>query len=351
MIRAVELANDTVRVIDQTVLPHEVRILTLEDPDAVARAIREMRVRGAPAIGVTAAFGLVLAALRHEGEPGPALDRHIDQTAATLTGTRPTAVNLTWAIERMRHCYAENRTLPLIAIREALRREALAIQAQDEEANRRMGHHGASLVPPRARVLTHCNTGNLATAGFGTALGVIRTAHDTGHEVHVWVDETRPYLQGARLTAWELGQLGIPHTLVTDSMAGLLMARGLVDLVIVGADRVTARGDVANKIGTYPLAVLAEYHHVPFYVAAPLSTVDLSIKTGDQVVIEERAAREVTHVGDTEVAPPGTAVFNPSFDVTPHYLVDAIVTEVGVLRPPFGPTLRAVKEGRPPRER
>jgi methylthioribose-1-phosphate isomerase len=302
----------------------------------VAKAISRMNVRGAPAIGVSAAYGIALAAI--EGPEGAAaLREHLRVAAAELRATRPTAVNLAWALERMLRVAARLPDEPL-AIRDGLLAEAHRMAAEDEEANRTMGRHGADLVPDGARILTHCNAGGLATVAYGTALGVIRAAHEQGKRVHVYVDETRPFLQGARLTAWELQQAGIPLTLITDNMAGHFL-KSSVDLVVVGADRIAANGDVANKIGTYGVAVIARENGVPFYVAAPLSTVDLSLPSGESIPIEERSQDEVTSIGGVRVAPHGVRAAHPAFDVTPARYVSAIITEVGVLRPPFETSL------------
>jgi methylthioribose-1-phosphate isomerase len=303
-----------------------------------------MAVRGAPAIGVTAALGLALGA-RTTASEGAALRAEWDDMCATLAATRPTAVNLFWAIERMRRRFDTLAAHGGRALREALVDEALSVQREDLEACRRMGDLGAELLPAEARVLTHCNAGALATAGYGTALGVIRSAARLGRIRAVFADETRPWLQGARLTAWELLRDGIPTTLVTDGMAGHLMARGEVNAVVVGADRIAANGDVANKIGTYTVAVLAKEHAIPFYVAAPVSTFDLALPDGRDIPIEERPADEVTHVAGRRVAPEGVQVRNPAFDVTPHRYVTAIVCERGVAREPYTESLRALAGG------
>jgi methylthioribose-1-phosphate isomerase len=262
-----------------------------------------------------------------------------------MAATRPTAVNLFWAIERMRACALAHRQLPIAEIKAQLEQAAQCILAEDITNNRRMGLHGQTLIPDQARILTHCNAGALATAGYGTALGVIRAAVEQGKRVAVIADETRPVLQGARLTAWELQKDGIPVTVITDNMAASLMRQGMVDLVIVGADRIAANGDVANKIGTYGVAVLAHAHGIPFYVAAPLSTIDATLPSGDDIPIEERRPDEVTHVGDRQIAPTGVGVLNPAFDVTPHAYVQAIITEVGVLRPPFQQSITEALDG------
>lgn len=345
----VEWRGDAVAILDQRLLPHRVEVLECRSVAEVAEAIRSLAVRGAPIIGVAAAYGMALAAtVSTEGRPRRLL-AELEEAARTLKAARPTAVNLGWAVDRMLRvatgqCCSVGSTVR--RVHEAMVAEALAIEAEDREACEAIGAHGLELVPEGANVLTHCNTGMLCTAGIGTALGVIVAAHRAGRRPHVWVDETRPVLQGARLTAWELGRLGIPRTLIVDAAAGSLMARGLVDLVIVGADRIAANGDVANKIGTYPLAVLARHHEVPFAVAAPTSTVDLATPSGAGIPIEERDAAEVLAPGGTPVAEPDTPVANPAFDVTPAELVTAIVTERGIARPPYAETLRELVRGR-----
>ncbi len=336
-LKTVEWAGDRVRLIDQTRLPWEFVVLDCHDHEHVAAAIREMRVRGAPAIGVAAALGIALAARNTTAATLPAFRDKLHQAAEALRVTRPTAVNLFWAIERMSRL-AEGLATAGASIPElqaALLAEAEAIAQEDEECCRSIGRHGASVVPQGARILTHCNAGALATADYGTALGVVRTAHAQSKVEHVYVDETRPLLQGARLTAWELTQAGIPFTLITDNMAGYFLHRGAIDMAVVGSDRIAANGDVANKIGTYSVAVLCKENGVPFYVAAPTSTVDLSLACGDDIPIEERRPEEVTHLAGQRVAPEGCRAANPAFDVTPHRYVTAIITENGVVHPPF----------------
>jgi methylthioribose-1-phosphate isomerase len=325
--------NGRLALLDQTRLPHEEIWLACETPEQVADAIRRLAVRGAPAIGVAAAYGLVLGA--GSAGSGEDLERRFRAATALLLGTRPTAVNLRWALDRGREVFERVKTQGRDAVRRALLDWAVALHAEDVRTNRRIGEHGAPLFSPGARVLTHCNAGALATAGYGTALGVIQSAWRLGRVGMVWVDETRPLLQGARLTAWELKRLGIPHRLATDSSAGTLMAQGLVDVIVVGADRIAANGDTANKIGTYTVAVLARRHGVPFYVAAPRSTIDRATATGRDIPIEERRGDEVTAVFGTSIAPDDTPAVNFAFDVTPAELITAIVTEVGVLRPPY----------------
>ncbi len=335
-IRTVEWRNGSVVMLDQRLLPTREVYRVYRDHREVARAIKDMVVRGAPAIGVAAAMGIALGAAQARDAE---LSRSFERICRRFAATRPTAVNLFWAIERMRRAYARHRGRPAEVIREVLRQEALSIHAEDIAANRAMGAHGAPLIPKGATVLTHCNAGALATAGYGTALGIIRAAHARRGGVSVVATETRPFLQGARLTSWELKKDRIPVTLITDGMAGLLMQQGKIDCVVVGTDRTAANGDVANKIGTYTLAVLAHRHKIPFYVAAPTSSIDLRCKSGRDIPIEERSPREVTHIGERQLAPTGVRVFNPAFDVTPHELVTAIVTESGVAKPPYRSSL------------
>ncbi len=346
MLPTVAWEDGAVVMIDQRRLPGEEVFLRCRDPLEVASAIRGMAIRGAPAIGVAAAFALALAA-RNSPSEGEALRAEWEATGQALAATRPTAVNLFWAIRRMRECFTAHAAGGGAGLREALLTEARRIEQEDLESCRRLGDLGAELLPPRARVLTHCNAGALATAGYGTALGVVRSAARLGKLAAVFADETRPFLQGARLTAWELAREGIPVTLVADSVAGHLMARGEIDAVVVGADRIAANGDVANKVGTYTVAVLAHEHGLPFYVAAPVSTIDLATPDGRAIPIEERPAEEVTHLGGRRVAAEGVLVRNPAFDVTPARLVSAIVCERGVARPPFGESLRALAAAAP----
>lgn len=326
-------AGDHLQLLDQTRLPAEEIWLECRDPEDVAAAIRRLSVRGAPAIGVAAAFGLVLGV---DTAPADAdLPGHMTGVADLLAATRPTAVNLRWAVDQGRSIIEEHAAEGRDALRSALLAWAERLHTEDIAANRRIGEHGARLFAAGDRVLTHCNTGALATAGYGTALGVIQAAWAGGRLASVWVDETRPLLQGARLTAWELSRLGIPYRLVTDSSAGALMSRGLVDRIVVGADRIAANGDTANKIGTYVLAVLAHRHGVPFYVAAPVSTIDPDTPTGADIPIEERDAEEVRRVLGTAIAPDAAAAANFAFDVTPAELITAILTDRGVLEPPY----------------
>ncbi len=333
-IRTVAWSRDGIVLLDQRLLPARERYLHCRSAEDVARAIERMAVRGAPAIGVAAAMGLVLGAQRLASTSMPAFRRGIERLCRRFRATRPTAVNLFWAIERMRQVVASSDGNGAQLVRR-LRREAGRIRDEDVAANRRMGAHGATLVPRTATVLTHCNAGALATAGYGTALGVVRAAHEAGKRVTVLASETRPILQGARLTAWELKRDRIPVRLITDNMAGYFLKKGDINLVVVGADRIAANGDVANKIGTYSVAVLARENSVPFYVAAPLSTIDLGTRTGEDIPIEHRDPHEVTSLGKQRIAPSGVDAENPAFDVTPARLVTAIITEAGVVRPPY----------------
>ena len=339
MVETIQWTPEGVVMIDQTKLPREEVYVTCRDYQEVAQAIRGMVIRGAPAIGVAAAMGVALGALR--ADPGH-LDDAFKEICDTLAGTRPTAVNLFWAIERMQRLYTSLRGRPVEEIRQRLIEEAQRIREEDIAINRAIGRHGAPLVVDGKTVLTHCNAGALATAGYGTALGVIRAAREAGKRIDVFADETRPFLQGARLTAWELAQDGIPTTLITDNMAGHFLKSGRIGCVVVGADRIARNGDTANKIGTYSVAVLAKENGVPFYVAAPVSTLDLALASGDLIPIEQRPAAEVTHVFGVAVAPEGIAVENPAFDVTPNRYVTAIITERGVARPPYEESLAAL---------
>jgi methylthioribose-1-phosphate isomerase len=335
MIKTLEWTDAGVRFIDQTKLPTEETYVTCRNYEEVADAIRTMVVRGAPAIGVAAAMGVALGALQSKARTLPELERDFDGICNVLACTRPTAVNLFWAIRRMRDKFEQLRQLPVEKIKAELVAEAQRTLVEDIAANEAMGKHGAVLLPSTGCVLTHCNAGALATAGYGTALGVIRAAIESGKKLSVFADETRPFLQGSRLTAWELMKDGIPTTLIADNMAGTMMRQGKIDAVIVGADRIAANGDVANKIGTYTVAVLAKEHAVPFYVAAPISTVDLHTADGDGIPIEQRAATEITHFAGKRIAPDAVRVENPAFDVTPNKYVAAIITERGVARAPY----------------
>jgi methylthioribose-1-phosphate isomerase len=348
MIKTVEWTDEGVRMIDQRLLPTEEKYLTLRSCEEVADAIKQMVVRGAPAIGVSAAMGIALGTKQAVGTDTTDLEQDFDYNCDLMSRTRPTAVNLFWAIERMRVCFRRAKAGGLSAeeIKAQLVDEAQRIFAEDIEANRRLGRLGGELLPDDATVLTHCNAGALATAGdYGTALGVVRGARDAGKRIAVIADETRPFLQGARLTAWELHKDEIPVTVITDNMAGHVMKQGKVDAVVVGADRIAANGDTANKIGTYMVAVLARQHSIPFYVAAPVSTIDMQIPSGEQIPIEERDPREVTHVREHRLAPEGVNIQNPAFDVTPNDLIAAIITDRGVARPPYTESIKRLFEG------
>ena len=344
--QTIEWTDDGVRMIDQTRLPGEEVYVTCSDYREVAEAIRSLVIRGAPAIGVAAAMGIALGAKNSNVRTVADFRAEFETIASTLAGTRPTAVNLFWAVDRMRRVFEES--LPqnvdddavIAAVKLSLVEEAKRILAEDIAINEALGQHGAALLPNSGTVLTHCNAGALATGGYGTALGVIRAAVAAGKMIQVFADETRPFLQGARLTAWELSKDGIPVTLITDSMAGHFMKQGHIQAVIVGADRIAANGDVANKIGTYMVAVLAHENSIPFYVAAPLSTIDLSLASGEQIPIEERSSREVTEIKGLALAPTGVAARHPAFDVTPHRYITAIITERGVAREPYAGNLK-----------
>jgi len=346
MIKTLEWTDAGVRFIDQTKLPTEETYVTCKNYEEVADAIRTMIVRGAPAIGVAAAMGVALGALQSPAKTLPELERKFDTICNVLAGTRPTAVNLFWAIRRMRDKFEQLRPLPLEKVRQELVAEAQRMLVEDIAANEAMGKHGAVLLPASGGVLTHCNAGALATAGYGTALGVIRAAVESGKQIQVFADETRPFLQGSRLTAWELMKDNIPTTLIADNMAGAMMRLGKIDAVIVGADRIAANGDVANKIGTYSVAVLAKEHGIPFYVAAPISTVDLETTDGSEIPIEQRASSEMTHLAGKQIAPDAVRVENPAFDVTPSKYVTAIITERGVARAPYQESLAEIVAGK-----
>ena len=344
MIRTIEWTDEGVVMIDQRRLPTHELYPVFKTHDEVAIAIEDMVVRGAPAIGVAAAMGIALGMKNSGAASLDEFERDFHRVCERLLVTRPTAVNLFWAVERMRGAFKHGRReeASIDEIRKQLVSEALDIHRKDVESNQRMGAFGADLITDNSTVLTHCNAGALATAGFGTALGVVRAAVEAGKHVQVYADETRPFLQGARLTAWELAKDNIPVTLITDSMAGHFLKSGEVDCVIVGADRIASNGDVANKIGTYMVAVVAHENNVPFYVAAPLSTIDLSLNSGDQIPIESRADEEITHFRGQQVAPEGVKVANPAFDVTPHRYVSAIITDAGVTREPYDTSLKAL---------
>ncbi len=342
MIQTLEWTKHGVRFIDQTKLPTEEVYVNCTTHEQVADVIRNMVVRGAPAIGVAAAMGIALGMQNSKAETGANLKRDFDQICETIRQTRPTAVNLFWAIRRMQEKFELLGIRPIAQIKQALIEEAQRMHAEDIAANQAMGRHGATLMPATGGVLTHCNAGALATAGYGTALGVIRAAVEQGKKIHVYADETRPFLQGSRLTAWELMKDGIPTTVISDNMAGAMMKQGKIGAIVVGADRIAANGDVANKIGTYTIAVLAKEHGIPFYVVAPISTVDLETPDGSKIPIEQRNAKEVTHIGGKQMVPDGVEIENPAFDVTPAKYVAAIITEKGIAKAPYEKSLRAL---------
>ena len=339
MIQTLEWTDSGVRFLDQTKLPTEETYVTCTTYEQVADVIRNMVVRGAPAIGVTVAMGIALGINNSKAETVSELKQELDRICDAMGKTRPTAVNLFWAIRRMQDKFERARVRPIPQIKQTLIEEAQRMHAEDIAANQAMGRHGATLMPASGGVLTHCNAGALATCGYGTALGVIRAAVEQGKKIHVYADETRPFLQGARLTAWELMKDGIPTTVISDNMAGAMMKQEKIAAVVVGADRIAANGDVANKIGTYTVAVLAKEHGIPFYVAAPFSTVDMDTPDGSRIPIEQRNAREVTHIGGRQMVPDGVQVENPAFDVTPAKYVTAIVTERGIARAPYEESL------------
>ena len=343
MLPTIELQDDVIVMVDQRKLPAQELYVRCRNAQEVAKAIRTMVIRGAPAIGVAAAMGIALGMKKSSARGTRQYAVEFQKTCEMMAATRPTAVNLFWAIERMKRAFAEGAQAgeSPVELSARLEREARSIHDEDVANCRAMGAFGAEMVPDGARVLTHCNAGALATAGYGSALGVIRAAVGQGKTIAVFADETRPFLQGARLTAWELVRDGINTTVITESMAGPLMRAGEIDLVVVGADRIAANGDTANKIGTYTVAVLAREHGVPFYVAAPLSTIDLSTPDGDHIPIEERDQREVSHLGSARLTPEGAKIRNPAFDVTPHRYIAGIITEKGIFRPPYTESLPA----------
>ncbi|MBV9182443.1 MAG: S-methyl-5-thioribose-1-phosphate isomerase [Acidobacteria bacterium] len=345
MIETLAWTSSGVRFIDQTKLPTEESYVTCTTHEQVADVIRNMVVRGAPAIGVAAAMGIALGVTNSRAESPGALEREFEEICATMGETRPTAVNLFWAIRRMQKKFRSLSGVPLAQVQQALVDEARQMHAEDIAINRAMGREGAALMPVAGGVLTHCNAGALATCGYGTALGVVRAAIEQGKNLHVYADETRPFLQGSRLTAWELVKDGIPTTVISDNMSGAIMRQGKIKAVIVGADRIAANGDVANKIGTYTVAILAREHGIPFYVAAPLSTVDPDTTDGARIPIEQRNPAEVTHIAGRPMTPAGVQVENPAFDVTPATLVTAIVTERGIARPPYRESLSKLLAG------
>lgn len=344
MINTLQWTESGVRFLDQTKLPTEETYVTCKTAEQVADVIRKMVVRGAPAIGVAAAMGIALGIKNSKAETAGELKQEFDRICDLIGKTRPTAVNLFWAIRRMKDKFERLRVRPIPQIKQELIAEAQRMHAEDIAANQAMGRHGATLMPASGGVLTHCNAGALATCGYGTALGVIRAAIEQGKNIHVYADETRPFLQGSRLTAWELMKDGIPTTVISDNMAGAMMKQGKIDAIVVGADRIAANGDVANKIGTYTVAILAKEHGIPFYVAAPFSTIDLETPDGSRIPIEQRSPQEVTHIAGKLVAPEGVAVENPAFDVTPARLVAAIITERGIARAPYEESLRKLAE-------
>jgi len=342
MIQTLEWTDHGIRFIDQTKLPTEETYVTCTTHEQVADVIRTMVVRGAPAIGVAAAMGIALGVKNSKAETVSDLKRELDQICDSIGKTRPTAVNLFWAIRRMQERFEHLRIRPIAQIKQELVEESKRMHAEDIAANQAMGRHGATLMPDEGGVLTHCNAGALATAGYGTALGVIRAAVEQGKKIHVYADETRPFLQGSRLTAWELMKDGIPTTVISDNMAGAMMKQGKIGAIVVGADRIAANGDVANKIGTYTVAVLAKENGIPFYVAAPISTVDLACPDGSKIPIEQRNPREVTHIAGRQMVPDGVSIENPAFDVTPARYVAAIITERGIARAPYEESLRGM---------
>lgn len=335
--------NNKVMMIDQRKLPVEEIYNEYESHEEVADAIKNMVIRGAPAIGVAAAMGIALWAVRTSPDSSEKFIQEMEDVCDLFAGTRPTAVNLFWAIERMRNCVRENINLDIHSLRNLLKEEAVRILNEDIETCRKIGDNGSQLLDRNTTVFTHCNAGGLATAGYGTALGVIRSAHNQGKNISVISSETRPFLQGARLTAWELSRDNIPVTLITDSMAGHVISRGMVNAVIVGADRIASNGDVANKIGTYTLSVLARYHNIPFYVAAPVSTIDFSCDSGDYIPIEQRDSREITHIEGKRIAA-DVEIYNPAFDITPNENVTCIITEKGIVTPPYQKTIRKLMD-------
>jgi methylthioribose-1-phosphate isomerase len=341
--KTIEWKNDHIRLIDQRKLPQKVCYLDCKDASSVAQAIRSMAIRGAPAIGVAAAMGIALAAKKVQSRRSEDFSKRIEKICDQMGETRPTAINLFWAIDRMKRILDQAHSYDVDEMRAKLEEEALRIHEEDLQVNRKIGENGKVVIQDGGGVLTHCNAGGLATAGYGTALGVVHAAWREGKRFRVFVDETRPLLQGARLTAWELTQRKIPTTVLTDNMAGWLMQTGKISLVLVGADRIARNGDTANKVGTYGLAILSRWHDIPFYVAAPTSTLDISLTCGKDIPIEERPPAEVTHFRGKRITPQGVKVFNPAFDVTPHSLIHGIITEKGIIRKPFERKLRKIK--------
>ncbi|OQA15443.1 MAG: Methylthioribose-1-phosphate isomerase [bacterium ADurb.Bin363] len=342
MVKTIEYIDGKIRLIDQTKLPLVKEWIICEDYLQIAESIKKMHIRGAPAIGVAAAYGMALAAQNFRTQNINDFLKEIEKASMVLRESRPTAVNLFWAVERMVKLANESEIDCIEEIRKTMLEEAKKIEEEDANICRKIGEIGSEIIPAKATILTHCNAGALATADYGTALGVIRSAHKQGKDIHVFVDETRPYLQGARLTAWELMEEGINISLITDNMAGHFMSRGMIDIILVGADRISSNGDVANKIGTYSVAVLAKENQIPFYSVAPISTFDITLKAGYEIPIEERNPEEVTHIFGIQIAPTGVKVRNPSFDVTPNRYISGIITERGIIRPPYEENIRKV---------
>ncbi|ADH61139.1 translation initiation factor, aIF-2BI family [Thermoanaerobacter mathranii subsp. mathranii str. A3] len=334
-IKSIEFKDEILYLIDQRKLPNSYEIFECKTYSDVNFSIKEMIVRGAPAIGAAAAYGVVLAAKEFLKEDREIFFKKMEEALEVLINSRPTAVNLMWAVKRMKKVIEKNKELELIDIYQALKKEADSIYLEDIETNKKMAKFGNEVIKENAVILTHCNTGALATVGYGTALGVIREAHYSGKNIFVYVDETRPRLQGSKLTAWELVQEGIPAKLIADSVAATLIRDGKIDVILVGADRIALNGDTANKIGTFMLSVIAKVYNVPFYVVAPTSTIDFEIESGKEIVIEERSPEEITHINGVRIAPEGIEVYNPAFDVTPHENITGIITEKGIIRPPF----------------
>ncbi len=341
-IKTIEWVNNFSRMIDQTILPKEFKLVDIKTCEEMFFAIQDMIVRGAPAIGIAGAHGVALAAqeISEKAQDSSDFINRLNKKAAYLKSSRPTAVNLMWAVDTQMNLVKKNSQLAVPELVKLIVDNAIKMENEDIEINKKMGDYGAELVPKGATILTHCNAGALATVGYGTALGVIRSAYAKDNTVKVFADETRPRQQGARLTTWELTMDGIPTTLITDGMCSHFMSKGMIDMVVVGADRIAANGDTANKIGTYTVAIAAKYHNVPFYIAAPLSTIDLSIDSGKQIPIEERSHDEVTHINGDWVCAEGVSIINPGFDVTPHELISGIITEVGVLKPDYKESIK-----------
>lgn len=344
MFNSIEWTENSLKILDQTYLPGKEVYVNLHSEGQVWEAIKKLRVRGAPAIGIAGAYGLYVGIRDIESPSFSSFWGEVERISNYINSSRPTAVNLSWALDRIKNTLYANKEKSIEELKEIALKTAITIHDEDRRMCKKIGEHGQSLVDKGFNILTHCNTGGLATSEFGTALSVITHAHQQKKDIHVWVDETRPLLQGSRLTAWELQKAEVPARLITDSMAGSLMKAGKVDMVIVGADRVTANGDTANKIGTYSLAVLAHAHDIPFYVALPTSTIDMSLETGDKIPIEERSAEEITQIKQQVIAPKKTEVYNPAFDVTPNHLITAFITEKGIARPDYNRSFKALFE-------